>query len=55
MHAKCMFRYFDGISYLNVFFEYFEMFSFESYFAWICSFCMDVWMFFHLNVIFKIT
>ena len=45
----------ERISYSNVFFQYFEMFSFKSYFAWICSFCMDVCMFFfHLNVIFKI-
>ena len=48
MHAKCVLkcnitymRSFNRISYLNVFFWYFEMFSFESYFAWICAFCMD--------------
>ena len=68
MHAKCMFKYdiiyiytyiyiyncnCDRISYLNVFFKYFEMFSFESNFAWIYAFCMDFCRFFHLNVIFK--
>ena len=42
---------FDRISYLNVFILRFELFSFESYSAWICAFCIDFCMFFYLNVI----
>ena len=58
---KCMFTcnisiqicIFERTSDTNVKIEYFEMLSFESYFAWICSLCMDFACFSRLNVIFK--
>ena len=50
MHATCMFKCYMSIlavlkGFEIEFFYYFEMLSFESYFAWICSCCMDFCIF----------